>query len=154
LERLQTAFEILRRRLDAQDTGKRCGRHLRRIHPELLVQFLARSYTDEADLNVFTGAQSRHFDQSSSQGGDLDRIFMLTDIEEFLNRNDPSRSGEKRPIFPNDVLDAIHVICHERLPRERDGWRLDSTDRPLDGRVTSIADGHLDSEKQDAIYVR
>jgi len=80
--------------------------------------------------------------------------YLSPEFDEFLKRHDLSRIGEKRPIFPNDVLDAIHVICHERLPRERDRWWLDSTDRPLDGRVTLIADGGLDGEKQDAIYVR
>lgn len=80
--------------------------------------------------------------------------YLSPDIDEFLRRHDLSRIGEKRPIFPNDVLDAIHVICHERLPRERDRWWLNSNERPLDGRVTKIADGRLDGEKQDAIYVR
>jgi AbiV family abortive infection protein len=80
--------------------------------------------------------------------------YLSPDIDEFLRRHDLSRIGEKRPIFPNDVLDAIHVICHERLPRERDRWWLNSTDRPLDGRVTSIAAGRLDGEKQDALYIR
>jgi len=80
--------------------------------------------------------------------------YLSPDIDEFLRRHDLVRLGEKRPIFPNDVLDAIHVICHERLPRERDRWWLHSNDRPLDRRITSIADGRLDGDKQDAIYIR
>ena len=80
--------------------------------------------------------------------------YLSPDIEEFLRRHDLSRIGDKGPIFPNDVLDAIHVICHERLPRERDRWWLEPNDRPLERRVTLIADGRLDEEKQNAIYVR
>ena len=75
------------------------------------------------------------------------------DIDEFLRRHDLSRIGERHPIFPSDVLDAIHVICHERIPRERDRWWLDPSERPLDQRVKAIADGNLDRQKQHAIYV-
>jgi len=52
------------------------------------------------------------------------------------------------------VLDAIHVICHERIPREGGRWWLDSSEQPLDARVSFISDGRLDRSKQDAIYVR
>lgn len=80
--------------------------------------------------------------------------YLSPDIDEFLRRHDLSHIGEKRPIFPTDVLDAIHVICRERIPRERDRWWLDPSEPPLDERVSSIADGRLDGNKQDAIYVR
>lgn len=79
--------------------------------------------------------------------------YLSPDIDEFLRRHDLSRIGEQRPIFPSDVLDAIHVICHERIPRERDRWWMDPSERPLDQRVKAIADGRLDRQKQDAIYV-
>ncbi len=46
--------------------------------------------------------------------------YLSPDIDEFLRRHDLSQIGKPRPIFPSDVLDAIHVICHERIPRERD----------------------------------
>jgi len=80
--------------------------------------------------------------------------YLSPDIDEFLRRHDLSRPHEKEPIFPGHVLDAIHVICHERIPRERDRWWIDPSDRPLDGIVKAIADGRLDANKQDAIYVR
>lgn len=80
--------------------------------------------------------------------------YLSPDIEEFLRRHELSRVAEKRPIFPGDVLDAIHVICHERIPRGRDRWWLDASERPLDPKVGAIADGRLDGERQDAIYVR
>src|ERR1019366_1450040 len=75
-ERLQISPEILgrRRRLDAQYTRERGGGYNRRICPELFLQFLAGSHTNETNLNVITRAQSRHFDQSSSQRGYLDWI--------------------------------------------------------------------------------
>jgi AbiV family abortive infection protein len=79
--------------------------------------------------------------------------YLSPDIDEFLWRHHLSRIGEQRPIFPSDVLDAIHVICHERIPRERDRWWMDPSERPLDQRVKAIADGRLDRQKQDAIYV-
>lgn len=80
--------------------------------------------------------------------------YLSPDIDEFLLRHDPSRVGEKRAVFPPDVLDAIHVICHERIPRGRDRWWLDPAERPLDRMVKVIADGRLESQKQDAVYVR
>jgi AbiV family abortive infection protein len=48
--------------------------------------------------------------------------YLSPDIDEFLQRHDPSKLHEKKPIFPENVLDAIHVICHERIPREWDRW--------------------------------
>lgn len=80
--------------------------------------------------------------------------YLSPDIDEFCRRHDFSRLSEKRPIFPSDVLDAIHVICHERIPRERGRWWLGPSERPLDDRVKAIAQGRLDGQKQDAIYVR
>ena len=79
--------------------------------------------------------------------------YLSPDIDEFLRRHDLSRMSEQRPMFPSDVLDAIHLICHERIPRERDHWWMDPSERPLDQRVKAIADGRLDRHKQDAIYV-
>jgi hypothetical protein len=45
-------------------------------------------------------------------------------------------------------------MCHERLPANGIVGGLNSNERPLDVRVTSIADGRLGGEKQDAIYIR
>jgi len=79
--------------------------------------------------------------------------YLSPDIEEFLSRHDLSAIGEPSPIFPSDVLDAIHVLCHERIPRECQRWWLGPSERPLDRRVKAIADGGLDRQKQHAIYV-
>lgn len=79
--------------------------------------------------------------------------YLSPDIDEFLRRNDLSRIGEPRPILPLDVLDAIHLICHERIPRERDRWWLDPSERPLERNVKFIAKGGFDRQKQHAIYV-
>src|SRR5258708_6527470 len=51
--------------------------------------------------------------------------YLSPETEEFLRRHDLSRIAEKRSVFPADVLDAIHIICHERIPRERGRWWLD-----------------------------
>jgi len=79
--------------------------------------------------------------------------YLSPDIDEFLRRHDLSQIGEPRPIFPTNVLDAIQVICHERIPRKHERWWLDPSDRPLNQRVKAIADGGLDRQKQYAIYV-
>lgn len=79
--------------------------------------------------------------------------YLAPDIDEFLRRHDLSRASERHHIFPPDVLDAIHVICHERIPRERGHWWLDASDRPLDRRVKAVSDGWLDARKQRALYV-
>jgi AbiV family abortive infection protein len=80
--------------------------------------------------------------------------YLSPDIDGFLGRHAMSRLDEKRPIFPPDVLDAIHLICYKRIPRERDRWWIDPTDRPLDGTVKAIAKGRREGHKQDATYVR
>src|SRR5687768_1419805 len=36
--------------------------------------------------------------------------YLSPDTEEFLRRHDLSRIGERKPVLPADVLDAIHVI--------------------------------------------
>jgi hypothetical protein len=79
--------------------------------------------------------------------------YLAPDDEEFLKRHDLSSIGQRGPIFPAGVLDAIHVICHERIPRERDRWWLDPSERPLDQKVKAVADGRLEVQKQRAIYV-
>jgi hypothetical protein len=79
--------------------------------------------------------------------------YLSPDFDEFLARHDLARISEPRPIFPSDVIDAIHVICHERIPRERDRWWLEPSERPLEPRVKAIAEGKLDRRKQHAIYV-
>jgi len=80
--------------------------------------------------------------------------YLSPDTDEFLRRLELPRIGEKRPIFPAVVLDAIQVICNERIPRERGQWWLDPADRPVKGLVKEIADGRLENQKQDATYVR
>jgi len=42
---------------------------------------------------------------------------------------------------------------HERIPRERDRWWLDPSERPLNQKVQAVADGRLDTRKQHAIYL-
>lgn len=84
--------------------------------------------------------------------------YLSPDDDEFFRRYDPSRLAERlaerKPMLPANVLDAIHLICHERIPRERDRWWVDPSDRPFDDLVEAIADGRLDQNKQDAVYVR
>jgi AbiV family abortive infection protein len=79
--------------------------------------------------------------------------YLSPDIDEFLQRVDPARIGERQPL-PSDVVDSIHLICYERLRREWDRWWVGPSDRPLDDRARSVADRRIDAEKQDAIYVR
>lgn len=75
--------------------------------------------------------------------------YLWPDTDEFLRRlNSPDTEPQ---IFPAHVLDAIHLICHERLPEQRRSWREPS--EPLDPKVKAIAEGKMDRQKQDAIYV-
>jgi hypothetical protein len=80
--------------------------------------------------------------------------YLAPDVDEFLKRHNLSRLEESRPILPANVLDAIHIICHERIPRERDRWWLDESRSEPDAWVKRIADGRLYGQKQDAFYVR
>ena len=79
--------------------------------------------------------------------------YLSPDDEEFFRRYGVNALDEDRPMLPSDVLDAIHVICHERFPLERDRWWLEEGSRPLDATVEAVADGRVDRQKQDAIYV-
>lgn len=79
--------------------------------------------------------------------------YLSQDIELVLLRYMPSKKDQLPVIFPSDVLDAIHLICHERIPREYDRSWIEPTDRPIENGVNIIAKGLFDRKKQDAIYV-
>jgi len=53
--------------------------------------------------------------------------------------------------FPAHIADALNIIRHEKVPRE-DGWSWDDG-TPCDKRARAIADGEIDKQKQNAIYV-
>jgi AbiV family abortive infection protein len=79
--------------------------------------------------------------------------YLSPDTEEFLARYNFTQIGKPRPIFPTDVIDAIHMICYERIPHENYRWWIDPGERPIAQKVKAIADGKLDQQKQHAIYV-
>jgi len=76
--------------------------------------------------------------------------YLCPEIEEFIRRHDGKTLWGK---LPNEVVDAIHVIVHERIPRDRSRSWLAPDERPLDDTVKGIARGKTDRKKQDAIYV-
>lgn len=56
--------------------------------------------------------------------------------------------------LPPHVVDAVHIIRHEKVPRRGEAdWMIDS-DRPCDSLARQVADGKFDREKQGALYVQ
>lgn len=81
--------------------------------------------------------------RSSTDKTERDRIWKR--IEEI---------GEKHNSLPSSVTDAIFILRHEKIGRwesSRWVWEEEPVYDPL---AKSLADGKLDREKQDALYVR
>jgi hypothetical protein len=55
--------------------------------------------------------------------------------------------------FPPHVADAINIIRHEKIPRERYPEWLWDDGSPCDPQAREIADGKVDELKQNAFYV-
>ena len=115
---------------------------------------LILSLVDAGALPWSPGVRRALQDHVCKQLASLILDYLSPDVEEFLRRYDPAAGAQSDEIFPPDVLNAINLICHERIPRERDRWWVGPDDEPLDDNVSAIADGRLDRKKQDAIYVR
>ena len=76
--------------------------------------------------------------------------YLNPDIDEFLARH----KGKLKLRFPSHVADALNIVRHEKIPREGQWAWLGEDDPPCDPKARKIADGHLDKQKQDALYVR
>ena len=62
--------------------------------------------------------------------------------------------SEKHDSLPNSVLDAIYILRHEKIGRWESSRWFWVEDPVYDTVAKNLADGKLDREKQDAIYVR
>src|SRR5690606_33518710 len=79
--------------------------------------------------------------------------FLCPDLDEFLRRYRADSTTDDPWKLPPPVVDAVHVLVHERFPRARRLDWLSPDDAPLDRKTIEIAGGSLDRRKQDAIYV-
>jgi len=76
--------------------------------------------------------------------------YLCPEVDEFIRRHRPGKPWEK---LPGEVLNAVHLIVHEKIPKERDRWWIGSDERPLAQAAKAAADGKVDRRKQDAVYV-
>ena len=56
-----------------------------------------------------------------------------------------------RRSFPSHVADALNIVRHEKVPRMPEWSWVDDT--PVDKQARAIADGEVDKQKQNALYV-
>ena len=74
-------------------------------------------------------------------------------LDEWLERMDLKLIGTV-PQIPHHVADAINILRHEKIRRwESRNWVWDE-DPEYDRYAQRVAEGAIDDEKQDALYVR
>ena len=56
--------------------------------------------------------------------------------------------------IPPQIRDALNIIRHEKVPKQREWTWIDKEDPPCDPQARKVADGDIDRQKQDALYVR
>lgn len=86
---------------------------------------------------------------------------LLSTIMDFLQPPDfdefelwMKKREESGHAIPPNIRDALNIIRHEKIPREGEWSWIDEEDQPCDPQARKVADGHLDRQKQDALYVR
>lgn len=80
--------------------------------------------------------------------------FLNPDIDEFLARMNAAVLHGKPFAFPSHVADAINIFRHEKISRWESKNLIWEENPEYDKTALAIADGRLDREKQDALYVR
>lgn len=80
--------------------------------------------------------------------------FLNPDIDEFLARMDAAVLSGKPFSFPSHVADAMNILRHERLGRWESNTWVWAEEPEYDAKALQIAEGRLDREKQDALYVQ
>ena len=82
---------------------------------------------------------------------------LVASIIDFLQPEDLFEWIDKRVEdnykLPSSITDAINIIRHERSRREPESSWLDGSGQPCDRKARKIADGYIDRNKQNAIYV-
>lgn len=78
--------------------------------------------------------------------------FLDPDVEDFAAwLKTRSESGNELPRY---VADALNIIRHERVPRQGAwAWTGGEDDPPCDPLARRVANGHIDRQKQSALYV-
>ena len=78
--------------------------------------------------------------------------FLDPDVDDFAAWLEArSESGHE---LPRHVADALNIIRHERVPRQGPwAWTGGEDDPPCDPDARRVADGHIDRQKQAALYV-
>ena len=59
----------------------------------------------------------------------------------------------RQKTFPRHIADALNIIRHEKIPRERAFSWLEDEEAICDSEARRIADGSVDKQKQNAFYV-
>lgn len=76
--------------------------------------------------------------------------YLNLDTESFIKRF----KGPNPFKFPPKVLDAINILCYEKIGRwESDKWQW-ADDPQWDTEAMKVAEGKLDIIKQDSLYVK
>jgi AbiV family abortive infection protein len=76
--------------------------------------------------------------------------FLQPDWDDFLVKLTAQR---KTLPFPSHIADALNIVRHEKAVEYKDSdWLWDDT-KPCDPKARKIADGNVDREKQNALYV-
>ena len=79
--------------------------------------------------------------------------FLSPNTEQWLERLSLANIG-KAVVLPGEVADAINLFRHEKIRRWQSSTWVWQDDPEYNRTVKRIAEGALDEEKQDALYVR
>lgn len=80
--------------------------------------------------------------------------FLNLDIDDFLKRMNASVFDRIPLDFPKKVADAINILRYEKIGRwESNNW-IWAKDPDWDHEALKVANGKIDSIKQDSLYVR
>jgi AbiV family abortive infection protein len=106
-------------------------------------EFLAQSYKFLAERDEHKRLCQEYRD--STDEDERQRIWVR--IQEI------STGWESHP-FPSHVADAIFIFCHEKLGRWKSSNWFWVEEPEYDPQAKLVAEGTIDQEKQDALYVR
>jgi AbiV family abortive infection protein len=80
--------------------------------------------------------------------------YLSPEIDEFLKRVNEAVKGQASPYLPGTVADAITIFRHEKIGRWRSASWFWAEEPDYDPIASQTAEGSLDREKQNALYVR
>jgi AbiV family abortive infection protein len=75
--------------------------------------------------------------------------YLNSEWEEYLT----TLKLKMTPQFPPHVADALNIIRHEKVPKQSASAWLWDGETPCDRQARRIADGSMDKQKQNALYV-